>query len=134
MYSSRDNWERLVTAVVRKQQIWELFHDHSRSPSISTIASSDDDDDHFNQQFLDKTWTETATSVSLPAPLPFNNPPSSVSQVANTSGGAITRNLFPANWYRGKKTIQDYRTDIPGQIWTLKRSYYSVCPSFIFWT
>ncbi|EYU45240.1 hypothetical protein MIMGU_mgv11b020389mg [Erythranthe guttata] len=53
MYSSRDSWDRLVTAVVRRHQIWELFHDHSRSPSISTIASDDDHDD-FNQQFLEK--------------------------------------------------------------------------------
>ncbi|XP_020549153.1 probable inactive receptor kinase At5g58300 [Sesamum indicum] len=27
-----DNWERLVAAVLRKQQLWELFHDQSRSP------------------------------------------------------------------------------------------------------
>ncbi|KAK4431645.1 putative inactive receptor kinase [Sesamum alatum] len=35
-----DNWERLVAAVLRKQQLWELFHDHSRSPSILSEASS----------------------------------------------------------------------------------------------
>ncbi|KAK4431651.1 putative inactive receptor kinase [Sesamum alatum] len=35
-----DNWERLVAAVLRKQQLWELFHDHSRSPSIRSEASS----------------------------------------------------------------------------------------------
>ncbi|KAL0304119.1 UNVERIFIED_CONTAM: putative inactive receptor kinase [Sesamum radiatum] len=34
-----DNWERLVDAVLRKQQLWELFHDHSRSPSIRSEAS-----------------------------------------------------------------------------------------------
>ncbi|KAK4385122.1 putative inactive receptor kinase [Sesamum angolense] len=34
-----DNWERLVAAVLRKQQLWELFHDHSRSPSIRSEAS-----------------------------------------------------------------------------------------------
>ncbi|KAL0378771.1 UNVERIFIED_CONTAM: putative inactive receptor kinase [Sesamum radiatum] len=34
-----DNWERLVAAVLRKQQLWELFHDHSRSPSILSEAS-----------------------------------------------------------------------------------------------
>ncbi|KAL7145585.1 hypothetical protein ABFS83_07G094500 [Erythranthe nasuta] len=101
MYSSRDNWERLVTAVVRKQQIWELFHSHSRSPSISTIASSDD----FSEQFLDNIssnrWSETSSSVS---PLPLDNPPS-LSKVGKKSGGAnITRKLFPPNWYRANKT------------------------------
>ncbi|KAL0400920.1 UNVERIFIED_CONTAM: putative inactive receptor kinase [Sesamum latifolium] len=34
-----DNWERLVDAVLRKQHLWELFHDHSRSPSIRSEAS-----------------------------------------------------------------------------------------------
>ncbi|KAL7146963.1 hypothetical protein ABFS83_06G077000 [Erythranthe nasuta] len=40
---SRDSWERLVTAVVRRQQIWELCHADSRSPSISSISSDDED-------------------------------------------------------------------------------------------
>ncbi|KAL0304120.1 UNVERIFIED_CONTAM: putative inactive receptor kinase [Sesamum radiatum] len=34
-----DNWERLVAVVLRKQQLWELFHEHSRSPSIQSEAS-----------------------------------------------------------------------------------------------
>ncbi|KAK4431647.1 putative inactive receptor kinase [Sesamum alatum] len=42
-----DNWERLVAAVLRKQQLWELFHDQSRSPSIlsetSDLSSTLDD-------------------------------------------------------------------------------------------
>ncbi|KAL7106331.1 hypothetical protein ACP275_07G105600 [Erythranthe tilingii] len=114
MYSSRDNWERLVTAVVRKQQIWELFHSHSRSPSISTIASSDDDNDHFNQQFLDissNRWAGTSSSVSPP---PLNNPPSA-SQRGSKSGETITRKLFPASWYRAKETKKEYPfINIPG--------------------
>ncbi|KAH6783083.1 Leucine-rich repeat protein kinase family protein, partial [Perilla frutescens var. hirtella] len=35
-----DNWERLVAAVVKKQQLWELFHQQSRSPSILSEASN----------------------------------------------------------------------------------------------
>ncbi|CAA0834575.1 Probable inactive receptor kinase [Striga hermonthica] len=34
-----DNWERLVDAVLKKQQLWQLFHDHSRSPSVLSEAS-----------------------------------------------------------------------------------------------
>ncbi|KAH6761234.1 hypothetical protein C2S51_018183 [Perilla frutescens var. frutescens] len=34
-----DNWERLVAAVVKKQQLWELFHQNSRSPSIISEGS-----------------------------------------------------------------------------------------------
>ncbi|KAL8048718.1 hypothetical protein ABFS82_07G084100 [Erythranthe guttata] len=111
MYSSRDNWERLVTAVVRKQQIWELFHSHSRTPSISTIASSDDNDD-FSEQFLDNRWAATSSSVS---PLPLNNPPSVTQVIGNPYGEAITRKLFPASWYRAKETKQEYHIfNIPG--------------------
>ncbi|KAL3647485.1 hypothetical protein CASFOL_008453 [Castilleja foliolosa] len=34
-----DNWERLVAAVLKKQQLWQLFHEQSRSPSILSEAS-----------------------------------------------------------------------------------------------
>ncbi|KAG8386297.1 hypothetical protein BUALT_Bualt03G0134400 [Buddleja alternifolia] len=36
-----DNWERLVAAVIRRDQLWQLFHEHSRSPSICSESSSD---------------------------------------------------------------------------------------------
>ncbi|KAK4492757.1 hypothetical protein RD792_000076, partial [Penstemon davidsonii] len=35
-----DNWEKLVAAAVKKQQLWELFHEQSRSPSLSSESSS----------------------------------------------------------------------------------------------
>ncbi|PIN00212.1 Serine/threonine protein kinase [Handroanthus impetiginosus] len=35
-----DNWERLVATVLKKEELWQLFHDHSRSPSILSEASS----------------------------------------------------------------------------------------------
>ncbi|KAL7145587.1 hypothetical protein ABFS83_07G094600 [Erythranthe nasuta] len=135
MYSSRDNWEKLVTAVVRKQQIWELFHDHSRSPSISTIASSDYSDD-FNQQFLDNIsgngWAATSLYVS---PLPLNNP-LSVSQVGKKPGGAnITRKLFPANWYRGKKPQKEpqqehYIINIPAGVCTFSLTELDIATDY----
>ncbi|KAK6135333.1 hypothetical protein DH2020_030921 [Rehmannia glutinosa] len=34
-----DNWERLVAAVLRKEQLWQLFHDQSRSPSTVSEPS-----------------------------------------------------------------------------------------------
>ncbi|KAL0343260.1 UNVERIFIED_CONTAM: PH, RCC1 and FYVE domains-containing protein 1 [Sesamum angustifolium] len=39
MSRNYDNWERLVAAVLRREELWLLCHDHSRSPSISSIAS-----------------------------------------------------------------------------------------------
>ncbi|PIN03674.1 G-protein alpha subunit (small G protein superfamily) [Handroanthus impetiginosus] len=34
-----DNWERLVAATLRREQLWQMFHAHSRTPSISSTAS-----------------------------------------------------------------------------------------------
>ncbi|KAL6545213.1 hypothetical protein OROHE_009878 [Orobanche hederae] len=34
-----DNWERLVAAVLKKEQLWQLCHAQSRSPSISSESS-----------------------------------------------------------------------------------------------
>ncbi|KAK6155679.1 hypothetical protein DH2020_009927 [Rehmannia glutinosa] len=34
-----DNWEKLVAAVLKKEQLWQLFHEQSRSPSISSESS-----------------------------------------------------------------------------------------------
>lgn len=37
-----DNWERLVAAVLKKEELWLLFHQQSTSPSASSISSSSD--------------------------------------------------------------------------------------------
>ncbi|KAK6135236.1 hypothetical protein DH2020_031008 [Rehmannia glutinosa] len=34
-----DNWEKLMAAVLKKEQLWQLFHEQSRSPSISSESS-----------------------------------------------------------------------------------------------
>ncbi|KAL3819907.1 hypothetical protein ACJIZ3_005812 [Penstemon smallii] len=34
-----DNWERLVAATLKREQLWQLFHEQSRSPSIRSEAS-----------------------------------------------------------------------------------------------
>ncbi|PIN03946.1 Serine/threonine protein kinase [Handroanthus impetiginosus] len=34
-----DNWERLVAAVLKKEQLWQLFHEDSRTPSFLSEAS-----------------------------------------------------------------------------------------------
>ncbi|KAL7107099.1 hypothetical protein ACP275_06G032700 [Erythranthe tilingii] len=40
MSRNYDNWERIVAAVLKKEQLWQLFHEQSRSPSISSESSS----------------------------------------------------------------------------------------------
>ncbi|KAL6580570.1 hypothetical protein OROMI_008594 [Orobanche minor] len=47
-----DNWERLVAAVLKRQQLWRLFHDHSRSPSILSEASD------FNSSFSSRSYLD----------------------------------------------------------------------------
>lgn len=39
MSRNYDNWERLVAAVLKKEQLWQLFHQQSRSPSFCSDAS-----------------------------------------------------------------------------------------------
>ncbi|KAL0298398.1 UNVERIFIED_CONTAM: putative inactive receptor kinase [Sesamum radiatum] len=51
-----DNWERLVGAVLRKQQLWELFHDHSRSPSILSEASDFSSSFNLSSRFHDLSF------------------------------------------------------------------------------
>ncbi|KAK4431377.1 putative inactive receptor kinase [Sesamum alatum] len=36
-----DNWERLVADVLRRELIWKICHDHSRTPSVISSVSSD---------------------------------------------------------------------------------------------
>ncbi|KAL8483190.1 hypothetical protein ACS0TY_026025 [Phlomoides rotata] len=64
MSSSRDNWERLVTAVVKRQQIWELCHQQSRTPSISTLTSDD-----LSQQILSFSGSNFDPFSVPPSPL-----------------------------------------------------------------
>ncbi|KAL0400642.1 UNVERIFIED_CONTAM: putative inactive receptor kinase [Sesamum latifolium] len=41
MSRTYDNWERLVAAVLRRELIWKICHDHSRTPSVISSISSD---------------------------------------------------------------------------------------------
>ncbi|KAL8479343.1 hypothetical protein ACS0TY_026275 [Phlomoides rotata] len=100
--SSRDDWERLVAAVLKKQQIWELCHQQSRSPSISTITSDD-----LSEQILSFSSTNSELfSASVPE-IP------SVSQVKNNaSSRPIKRKLF-SPWYGRRKSKDKDLVDIP---------------------
>ncbi|KAL8480738.1 hypothetical protein ACS0TY_027325 [Phlomoides rotata] len=63
--SSRDNWERLVATVVKRQQIWELCHQPSRSPSICSTRTSDD----FSEQILSFSSSNFEPFSVPPSPL-----------------------------------------------------------------
>lgn len=68
-----DNWEKLVSAVVKKQQLWELFHQQSRSPSLSSDSSGsagsftftfNQDDDNFDFTFSTLQQDDTAPNTT----------------------------------------------------------------------
>ncbi|KAL0299639.1 UNVERIFIED_CONTAM: putative inactive receptor kinase [Sesamum calycinum] len=41
MSKNYDNWERLVAAVLRRELLWQICHEHSRNPSLISSVSSD---------------------------------------------------------------------------------------------
>ncbi|KAK4431373.1 putative inactive receptor kinase [Sesamum alatum] len=41
MSKNYDNWERLVAAVLRRELLWQICHEHSRTPSLMSSVSSD---------------------------------------------------------------------------------------------
>ncbi|KAK4492283.1 hypothetical protein RD792_003086, partial [Penstemon davidsonii] len=40
MFRTHDNWEMLVAAVIRKEELWQLCHQHSRTSSLMSSLSS----------------------------------------------------------------------------------------------
>ncbi|KAL8484370.1 hypothetical protein ACS0TY_026881 [Phlomoides rotata] len=113
--SSRDNWERLVTAVVKKQQIWKLCHQQSRNTSICSSITSDD----LSEQFLSFSGSNFEPFSAPSSPLfPPKNP--SISQVntavsKSASSRPITRMLFSA-WRRIRKPVDQDLVGIPGDL------------------
>ncbi|XP_047970637.1 BRASSINOSTEROID INSENSITIVE 1-associated receptor kinase 1-like isoform X3 [Salvia hispanica] len=85
--SSRDNWERLVTAVVKREQIWQLCHQNS----ISTIAS----------EYTDVTLSfSSLRPVSSPSPL-IND---CIVEDRKNASKTTSRKLFSAlRWKRKPK-------------------------------
>ncbi|KAH6801744.1 BRI1-associated receptor kinase [Perilla frutescens var. frutescens] len=110
--SSRDNWVRLVTAVVKKEQYLQLCHmPYSTSPSIRTESS--DRTSSFSENFLNYSSEELEPISGSPFPqLPLTEP--SVSQVTNNTSRSITRKLF-STWYRRRKSKDECLVDIPGE-------------------
>ncbi|CAI9775054.1 unnamed protein product [Fraxinus pennsylvanica] len=55
-----DNWERLVGAVIRREQLWQMFHD--QSPSVSSTSS----DSSLDSQVLDVPYDFSSPRGSSP--------------------------------------------------------------------
>ncbi|KAH6824324.1 BRI1-associated receptor kinase [Perilla frutescens var. hirtella] len=95
---SRDNWERLVVAVIRRDQIWQLCH----QDSITTVSSD------FSQRVL--SWSHVSSSPSPQLPLTSH---SVVKDKKNTSA-SITQKLFSALLGRRKPSYYDIDGDLVG--------------------
>ncbi|CAA2986467.1 probable inactive receptor kinase At4g23740 [Olea europaea subsp. europaea] len=55
-----DNWDRLVGAVIRREELWQMFHD--QSPSVSSILS----DSSLDSQVLDVPYDFSILEGSFP--------------------------------------------------------------------
>ncbi|KAH6815008.1 BRI1-associated receptor kinase [Perilla frutescens var. frutescens] len=95
---SRDNWERLVVAVLKRDQIWQLCH----QDSITTVSSD------FSQRVL--SWSHVSSSPSPQLPLTNH---SVVKDKKNTSA-SITQKLFSALLWRRKPSYYDIDGDLVG--------------------
>ncbi|KAL3849137.1 hypothetical protein ACJIZ3_011019 [Penstemon smallii] len=68
MSRTNDNWERLVRATLKRDQLWQIFHDHSRTPSSGSASSGANSDPV--QLTPDRAPTPTNSSPTAPIPNP----------------------------------------------------------------
>ncbi|XP_047979243.1 uncharacterized protein LOC125221161 [Salvia hispanica] len=92
MSSSRDNWERLVKAVIKRDEIWQLCH----QDSISTIASD-----------TPRTSYSSGDFLRIPSDLFKRILASRPPQPPLEARGPSTRKLFPAWLWRRKPKDYD---------------------------
>ncbi|KAH6755904.1 glucan synthase-like 8 [Perilla frutescens var. hirtella] len=61
-----DDWERLVRATVRREELWQLCHEHSRTPSGGSTTSSSSSPKIFRSRVspLNQQQPELSTSKS----------------------------------------------------------------------
>ncbi|KAL0371718.1 UNVERIFIED_CONTAM: Mitogen-activated protein kinase kinase kinase YODA [Sesamum calycinum] len=99
-----DNWERLVAAVLKKEQLWQLFHDQSRSPSISSESSGLSFSFGWGSSIEDAPFSSPERSV--PKQKGKDNFGSSSILVEDQSLGNLTSNkklTFTRSWKRALK-------------------------------
>ncbi|KAI3458044.1 hypothetical protein Pfo_014707 [Paulownia fortunei] len=138
MSRNYDNWERLVAAVLRREQLWKNFHEQSKSPSITSI-SSDCSPSLSGQTPIDLSSKQLTgripvnrsvqllTPVSFaddhlnPLPVPSTAPPLSRVDTGATEGGAAGGKAIlsaaPTTklaWYRRRKP-RDHSFDVPAK-------------------
>ncbi|KAI3444294.1 hypothetical protein Pfo_000959 [Paulownia fortunei] len=58
-----DNWERLVEAVLKREQMWEMFHAPSRTPSISSLASDTSFGSSLDHPLLDLSFNDAVSQL-----------------------------------------------------------------------
>ncbi|KAL8475875.1 hypothetical protein ACS0TY_028507 [Phlomoides rotata] len=100
-----DNWERLVAAVLKKQQLWELFHQQSRSPSIlseaSDLSSTSFDLSDFGSEFSTSSkWQKSHPCLVLVSDF---SPRFDVKDVSRASSVLLGRGTF-----RNQKFVYSY--------------------------
>ncbi|KAK4431639.1 putative inactive receptor kinase [Sesamum alatum] len=104
MSRTHDNWERLVAAVLRKEQLWQLFHAQSRSPSVLSEAS--DVSSSFNSsslldgeafQFPNPASSTTNWDLTLSAVVKSHKLPPKLALISDFSPALDIEDVFQAS-------------------------------------
>lgn len=125
-----DDWERLVRATLRREELWQLCHEHSRTPSGGSTTSGTSPGSSspkslrsrvspFNQESSQggcRSNGEAVPSSSSARVLPVNQP--SRMRVndpdGQKSGGESGNGLKKEKWMRKSK----YRMSLNRWVWT----------------
>ncbi|XP_047979261.1 LRR receptor kinase BAK1-like isoform X2 [Salvia hispanica] len=105
--SSRDNWEKLVNAVVKREEIWQLCHQNS----FSTIASDTPRTSYSSGESLRIPSDLFKRILVPPPPQPPPQPPLTSLEARRNVSGTNTRKLIPAWLWRRKPKFYDVAQD-----------------------
>ncbi|KAG8388726.1 hypothetical protein BUALT_Bualt02G0155300 [Buddleja alternifolia] len=84
-----DNWERLVASALRREQLWQLFHEQSRSPSLH----SSDLDSSFNLSSALYDVAESPKSLTKLDSFPFD-----LEDVLKVSGELLGKGTYGSTY------------------------------------
>ncbi|PIN00211.1 Serine/threonine protein kinase [Handroanthus impetiginosus] len=95
-----DNWERLVAAVLKKEQLWQLFHAQSRSPSILSEASSHSSSSNLGPLDLSSLGSSSRLQKALPKPVLISDfsPAFGVNDLHRASAKLLGRGTFGSSY------------------------------------
>ncbi|KAL3834267.1 hypothetical protein ACJIZ3_009003 [Penstemon smallii] len=124
MSRNYDNWERLVAAVLRKEQLWQLFHEDSRSPSLCSEASSSSSSSfrYLDSPLHDLPGFSGSFTYKVQPKLVFVSDSSPVFDFEDLLGELNLPSMSEVEFKRHMELVQDIRH---GNIVKLRAYFYS---------